>query len=52
VFEGVIVMITKREKIISKAIEIIKSNSAGIRYSELAKKYESSIIERLMTELR
>jgi hypothetical protein len=33
-------MVTKRERIVSKAIDLIKSNSNGIRYSELVRKIQ------------
>jgi len=36
-------MATKREKIISKAMGIIKSNSDGIRYSELVRKIQGEL---------
>lgn len=38
-------MATKREKIITKAIEIIKSNSNGIRYSDLVRKIQEELAE-------
>ena len=36
-------MVTKRETIISKAIEVIKSNPNGVRYSELVRKVQEEL---------
>jgi len=38
-------MATKREKIIAKAIEVLKSNPAGVRYSELVRKIHEEFPE-------
>jgi len=38
-------MATRREKIISKAIEILKSNADGVRYSDLVKKIHEEFPE-------
>jgi len=38
-------MATRREKIIGKAIEIIKSNPNGIRYSNLVRKIHEEYSE-------
>ena len=36
-------MVTKKEKIVSKAIEILKLNSNGVRYSDLVRKIQEEI---------
>ena len=36
-------MATKKEKIVSKAIEILKLNSNGVRYSDLVRKIQEEI---------
>lgn len=45
-------MATRREKIISKAIEILKSNADGIRYSDLVKRIHERFCEIPINTIR